>query len=222
MSDTTPFPSLSAEPAAQATARPSRRWTGAAGAAGAMLLLALAGWWGVSSYNQLQRSDVYVDYAWGQTINQYTRRSELVPNLVAVVRSYAAHETDLFRQIAATRATLASLGPEAAKDGARVAQFQAAQGRLAGQLSRLLLVAEKYPELKASSLYQDLMAQLEGSENRIAFARQQYLAGVADYNLAIRSFPGNLIAAQAGFRQRQAAAFADEARVRLPVEVDLK
>jgi LemA protein len=218
MNETTPFPSL-AVPAAPVPAPASRRWIGGACAG---LLLALSAWWGVSCYNQLQRSDVYLDYAWHQAINQYTRRSELVPNLVAVVKSYAVQETELFRQIAATRSSLAAIGTAAPGDARRVEQFQAAQGQLAGQLSRLLIVAEKYPELKASSLYQDLMAQLEGTENRIAFARQQYLEAVADYNLNIRSFPGSLIAAQAGMKPRQAGAFADETRVRLPLVVELK
>lgn len=219
MNNTTPFPTLTTDPL-QATAAPaSRRWIGGVVAG---LVLALSAWWGVSCYNELQRSDVYLDYSWGQAINQYTRRSELVPNLVAVVKSYASQETALFAQIAATRSSLAAMGTTAPGDARRVEQFQAAQNQLAGQLSRLLVIAEKYPELKSSSLYQDLMAQLEGTENRIAFARQQYLGAVADYNLNIRSFPGNLIAAKAGFKAREAGAFADETRVRLPVEVNLK
>lgn len=222
MNNTTPFPTLDATPAPLPASTSSRRWIGAAAIAALTALVAVSAWWSVSTYNGLQRSDVYMDYTWNQTINQYTRRSDLVPNLVAVVKSYAVHESELFRQIAATRSSLAAIGPATPGDPRRAEQFQAAQGQLSGQLSRLLLVAEKYPELKASTLYQDLMAQLEGTENRLAYARQQYLGAVADYNLSLRSFPGNLIAAQAGMKPRQAGAFADATRVQVPVVVDLK
>lgn len=217
MNDSTPFPAPTTGAAAAAPV--SRRWIGGVAAC---VVLALSAWWGVNCYNELQRSDVQLDTTWNQAINQYTRRSELVPNLVAVVKSYATHESALFTQIAATRSSLAAIGATAPGDPRRVEQFQATQNQLAGQLSRLLVIAEKYPELKASALYQDLMVQLEGTENRIAYARQQYLGAVADYNVNVRSFPGNLVAAQAGLKVREAGAFADETRVRLPLVVDLK
>jgi LemA protein len=210
------FPTLDPVPAAP----PSRKgiWV----AASAIVLMAGVGltfWVGVGQYNALQDSDVRIDYSWNQVINQYTRRMNLVPNLVAVVQSYARNETALFAQIAATRSSLAALStPESRQSG----QFQAAQHQLSGQLARLLLVAEQYPELKSSSLYQDLMVQLEGTENRLAFARQQYHAGVADYNAAIRRFPGNLIASQSGMKQRPVVAIEDEAAARRPVAIDLK
>jgi LemA protein len=181
-------------------------------------------WYGIARYNDLQQNEVRIDYCWNMVINQYTRRLELVPNLVAVVKSYATLETELFNQIAASRASLDTLSPALrdSRDPHRIAQFQAAQHQLSGQLSRLLVVAEKYPDLKSSSLFQDLMVQLEGTENRLAFARQQYFASVADYNLGIRRFPDSLIAARAGLKPKEAIAMADEAVVRRPVQIDLK
>jgi len=178
----------------------------------------LASFYLVGQYNDLQRNDVAADTSFSMVINQYTRRSELVPNLVAVVKSYGAQESALFSEIAATRARL----PGLPTDEAGMQRFNAAHNQLAGQMSRLLLVAEKYPELKASSLYQDLMVQLEGTENRLAYARQYYLASVADYNFGIRRFPGNLLAAQAGFKARPTTHFAAPAVVVRPVSVDMK
>jgi LemA protein len=215
------FPELNRSPAAPASHK--GRWI--AGAVLATLAATgLTAWAGISQYNELQYNDVRVDYCWKLVLNQYTRRLELVPNLVAVVKSYAAHETALFNQIAATRASLVALTPSSTggREPQRIEQFQAAQNQLSSQLSRLLIVAEKYPDLKSSSLYQDLMVQLEGTENRLAFARQQYFAGVADYNLGIRRFPGSLIAAQAGMKHRETIAIADESAVRRPIQVDLK
>jgi LemA protein len=191
--------------------------------AGAVLVALLAGtaWFAIKQHNELQHNDLAVGLSWNLVINQYTRRSELVPNLVAVVKSYAAHETDLFEQINATRGNLASLSA-GSTDPRQLAQFHLAQKQLAGQVSRLLVVAEKYPELKSSELYQNLMVQLEGTENRLAYARAQYMEVVANYNYGILSFPGSLFAARSGFKPRAVTAFADEAVVMRPQAVDLK
>ena len=183
-----------------------------------LILGVLAAWYVVDQYNQLQHNDIAVDVHWKQTINQYTRRAELVPNLVTVVQGYAKHEATLYADIAATRAGLSKLRPPARSDDRRsVAQFEQAHKQLAGQVSRLIAVAENYPELKASALYQDLMAQLEGTENRIAFARGQYIESVASHNFGLRRFPSNLIGAQAGLQPRETIEFADAAVVLKPL-----
>lgn len=187
---------------------------------GGALLAVLATWYIVAQYNQLQHNDIAVDVTWKQTINQYTRRAELVPNLVTVVQGYARHETTLYADIAATRAGLSALRPPARSDDrSTVAAFEQAHRQLAGQVSRLIAVAENYPQLKASALYQDLMAQLEGTENRIAYARQMYIESVATHNFGLRRFPSNLIGAQAGLQQRETIEFADAAVVLKPLVI---
>lgn len=190
------------------------------------VLLAGAGvaYSGISTYNDLQLAEARIGYSWHAVINQYTRRSELVPNLVAVVRSYAAHETALFDQIAGTRTRLNALSESArsGKDPQQLATFQAAQAELSGQLGRLLMLAERYPAIQSASLYQDLMVQLEGTENRLAYARQQYFASLADYNLGIRRFPGVLVAGQMGMHERQPLALDDDRVVRPAAPLDLK
>ncbi len=186
--------------------------------AGVLATAGLAAWYVVGQYNQLQYNDMAVDVSWKQTINQYTRRTELVPNLVTVVQGYARHETALFSEIASTRAGLAQMKPPARSDDrGNVAQFEQAHRQLAGQVSRLITVAEGYPELKASALYQDLMAQLEGTENRIAYARQTYIDSVASHNFGLRRFPTSLIAAQAGLRPCETGEFANTSVVLKPV-----
>jgi len=196
--------------------------------AGALIvILAVAGltvWSAIDQYNGLQRNDVRVDFSWNEVLNQYTRRANLIPNLVSVVKSYASHESELFTQIAATRTGLSALSASAqdSRDPQILEQFQKAQNQLSAQLSRLLVVAEKYPDLKSSALFQDLMAQLEGTENRIAYARQRYIGAIADYNFGIRRFPANLLAAQAGFKQRAATAVANETVVLQTLKIDLK
>lgn len=188
-----------------------------------VLLAGLAAWSLVGQYNQLQHNDIAVDVTWKQAINQYTRRAELVPNLVTVVQGYAKHEASLFAEIAATRANLAKLTPASnTGERANIAQFELAQKQLAGQVSRLIAVAEGYPDLKASALYQDLMAQLEGTENRIAYARQMYIESVANHNFGMRRFPTNLMAAQAGLKLRETTDFADTAVVLKPLVISAK
>lgn len=208
------------------TPAPARtgRWI----AGGVILALVLAAgllaWTGISQYNTLQYNDVRVGLAWNQVINQYTRRADLVPNLVAVVRSYAKHEEDLFTRIAAARTQVNSLAAAARSgtDAGKVQQFQAAQKQLSNQLGSLMQLAERYPELKSAALYQDLMAQLEGTENRLAYARDQYFDSLASYNFGLRRFPGNLLARQAGMREKLPLALADDRVVRPAAALDLK
>lgn len=216
------FPPLNLGTPASAPAR-TGRWI-ALGALLAVIAACILTWAGISQYNALQSNDARVGFAWNQVINQYTRRADLVPSLVAVVRSYTRHEDDLFAQIAAARTRLGSVS-EAARAGddpQKTAQFQAAQSQLSTQLGRLLLVAERYPDLKAATLYQDLMVQLEGTENRLAYARQQYFASLADYNLGLRRFPGNLLAQRIGMQTKQPVALADDRVVRPAAPLDLK
>jgi LemA protein len=147
-------------------------------------------------YNTLQRQDEQIKAAWSEVVNQYQRRADLVPNLVNVVKGYAAHEKDVLTQVADARARVGSIQatPELLNDPQAFQRFLAAQGQLTGALSRLLAVAENYPQLKADTLFRDLQAQLEGTENRITVARNRYIQAVQEYNVTVRSFPTNLTA----------------------------
>ncbi len=147
-------------------------------------------------YNQLQRQDEQIKAAWSEVINQYQRRADLVPNLVNTVKGYAAQEQTIFIQVAQARANVGSIKatPELINDPEAFAKFQAAQSQLTSALSRLLLVAENYPQLKSDAVFRDLTAQLEGTENRITVARNRYIKAVQEYNVTVRSFPTNLTA----------------------------
>jgi LemA protein len=147
-------------------------------------------------YNDLQRQDEQIKAAWSEVINQYQRRADLVPNLVNTVKGYAAQEQTIFIQVAEARASVGSIKatPELINDPVAFAKFQAAQAQLQSALSRLLLVAENYPQLKSDAVFRDLTAQLEGTENRITVARNRYIKAVQDYNVTVRSFPTNLTA----------------------------
>ncbi|MDR1935159.1 MAG: LemA family protein [Candidatus Accumulibacter sp.] len=172
----------------------------------------------------MQHADVAVDESWGQVLNQYVRRADLVPGLVSVVNSYARHESGLFTEIAAARSRALTIA-KTAGDGRNpeaLAQFQEAQNQLSTSLSKLLLLVENYPDLKANEVFRDLMVSLEGSENRISYARQRYIVAVADYNLGIRVFPLNLIAAQAGFKPRPQFTVEDETKIAPAPRIDLK
>lgn len=216
------FPPLDLGTTAPARPRPGV-WI-ALGAVVVLLVTSVLVWVGIGQYNQLQMNEMRVAYEWTQVINQYTRRADLVPNLVSVVRAYSKHEDDLFAQITASSARLhgAADSARSGDDPRTVAQFQAAQSQLSAQLGRLLAVAQRYPELTSATLYQDLMVQLEGTENRLAYARQQYFGSLMEYNLGLRSFPGNLLARQAGMRPKQPVALADERVVRPAAPLALK
>jgi LemA protein len=156
----------------------------------ATLLLAGCG------YNDLQRQDEGIKAAWSEVLNQYQRRADLVPNLVATVKGYAAQEERVLTEVTAARAGVGSIKatPELINDPAAFQKFIAAQNQLQGALSRLLLVSENYPQLKSDALFRDLTAQLEGTENRITVARKRYIESVQAYNTTVRQFPTNLTA----------------------------
>jgi LemA protein len=147
-------------------------------------------------YNDLQRQDEQVKSAWSEVVNQYQRRADLVPNLVATVKGYAAQEQQVLTEVTNARASVGSIKatPELLNDPAAFAKFQAAQGELQSALSRLLVVAENYPQLKSDALFRDLSSQLEGTENRITVARNRFIKAVQDFNTTVRSFPTNLTA----------------------------
>ena len=166
----------------------------------ALLALLLSG----CGYNQFQSSDEAVKAAWGEVVNQYQRRADLVPNLVNTVKGYASHERETLEGVTRARAAATSIQvtPEVLNDPQAFERFQQAQGQLTQALSRLLAVSENYPQLKADGLFRDLQSQLEGTENRITVARQRYIKSVQDYNVLARSFPTNLTAMMFGYPVR--------------------
>ena len=166
----------------------------------ATLLLALVALSGCG-YNAIQSKDEAVTAAWSEVVNQYQRRADLVPNLVASVKGYAQHEEEVLTKVTEARASVGKVTVSASdlNDEAKLKQFQAAQGELSSALSRLMVVSEAYPNLKADELFKDLQAQLEGTENRITVARNRYIAAVQDYNTFLRSFPQNLTAKMFGY-----------------------
>jgi len=164
----------------------------------AMLLLGLSG----CGYNNLQTSDEQTKASWSEVLNQYQRRADLVPNLVNTVKGYAAHEREVLAQVTEARSRVGGIQitPELVNDPEAFARFQAAQAQLSGALSRLMVVVENYPQLKADAIFRDLQAQLEGTENRIAVVRNRYIKAVEAYNVTVRSFPSNLTAMVFGYK----------------------
>jgi LemA protein len=173
-------------------------------------------------YNTLQTTDEQINASWSEVVNQYQRRADLVPNLVNVVKGYAAHEKDILIQVTEARAKVGQMQvtPELVNDEAAFKKFQAAQGELSGALSRLMLVAENYPQLKADGVFRDLQAQLEGTENRIAVARGRYIKSVQEYNVTVRKFPGNLTAMMFGFKTKANFSVENEKAIATPPRVD--
>jgi LemA protein len=155
-------------------------------------------------------------------LNQYQRRADLVPNLVKVVKGYAAHEKDVLTEVTEARAKVGSLQatPELVNDEQAFQKFIAAQGQMTNAISRLLAVAENYPQLKADGLFRDLQAQLEGTENRITVARNRYIAAVKEYNITVRSFPSNLTAMMFGYKAKPSFTVENEQAVSKPPTVD--
>ena len=160
------------------------------------LVFVLVGILSGCGYNSIQSKDEGVKAAWSEVVNQYQRRADLVPNLVSTVQGYAQHEADVFTRVAEARAQVGTLKitPDMLSDPAVLTKFQAAQGELSSALTRLMAVSENYPQLKADGLFQNLQAQLEGTENRIVVARNRYVQAVQDFNTYVRSFPQNLTA----------------------------
>ena len=161
--------------------------------------------WATGVYNSLVKMDETVNQAWSQVQNQYQRRLDLIPNLVEVVKGYASHEKEVFEKVAEARSSVGKiqLTPEILNNPQLFQQFQNAQAGLSGALSRLLAVAENYPQLKANENFLQLQAQLEGTENRIAVERQRFNQVVQDYNIRVRTFPSSLLAGMFGFGQKQ-------------------
>jgi LemA protein len=181
-------------------------------------LLALSG----CGYNDLQRGDEGVKAAWSEVVNQYQRRADLVPNLVNTVKGFAEQEKDILVRVTEARARVGQIQatPELVDNPQAFAQFQAAQRDLGGALSRLLVVAENYPQLKSDANFRDLQAQLEGTENRIAVARNRYIKSVEAYNVTVRSFPTNLTAMVFGHKAKPNFTVEDEKAVATPPKVD--
>ncbi len=182
------------------------------------LVLGLSG----CGYNTLQSTDEEIKATWAEVLNQYQRRADLVPNLVNVVKGYAAHEQEVFIAVTEARARVGAIQatPELVDDEAAFQKFIAAQGELTGAISRLLLVAENYPQLKADGLFRDLQAQLEGTENRITVARNRYITAVKTYNVTVRSFPSNLTAMLFGYKIKPSFTVENEKAIAAPPKVD--
>lgn len=183
-----------------------------------LMITALSG----CGYNALQSGDEDIKAAWAEVLNQYQRRADLAPNLVNVVKGYAAHEQDVLTELTEARAKVGSLQatPELVNNEQALQKFIAVQGQMTGAISRLLAVAENYPQLKADGLFRDLQAQLEGTENRIAVARNRYIAAVKEYNVTVRSFPSNLTAMMFGYQTKLGFTVENEAAIAQPPKVD--
>ena len=173
-------------------------------------------------YNNLQAQDEQVTASWSEVVNQYQRRSDLVPNLVKVVQQYAKQEQDVFTQVAEARSRAGSITvtPEVLNDPEAMERFAAAQEQMTGALSRLMAVSERYPELKSDALFQDLQAQLEGTENRIAVARNRYIQEVQGYNTTVRQFPTNITAKVFGMSAKPNFSVANEKEISTAPSVD--
>jgi LemA protein len=173
-------------------------------------------------YNQIQTDDEAVKASWAEVLNQYKRRADLVPNLVNVVKGYAQHEQDVLVRVTEARAKVGSINmtQQMLDDPQAVAQFGKAQGELSSALSRLMVVTENYPNLKADAGFRDLQAQLEGTENRVTVARNRFIAAVQAYNTNIRSFPTNLMAKMFGYSVKPSFVVEDEKAISDAPKVD--
>lgn len=173
-------------------------------------------------YNTLQSSDESITASWAEVLNQYQRRADLVPNLVNVVKGYAAHEKEVLVQVTEARAKVGSIQatPELVNDEQAFKNFIAAQWQMTSAISRLLAVAENYPQLKADGMFRDLQAQLEGTENRITVARNRYIQAVKEYNITVRSFPSNLTAMMFGYKTKPSFTVENEKAISVAPTVD--
>ena len=182
---------------------------------GATTLLAGCG------YNDFQRLDEQTRAAWSEVLNQYQRRADLIPNIVATVKGEAAFEQETLTKVieARAKATAIQVTPQTLSDPQAFARFQQAQGELGSALSRLLMVSEQYPNLKANQAFQDLRVQLEGTENRITVARNRYIKAVQEYNVLARQFPTNLTAMVFSYAVKPNFTVANEAAVSAPPAV---
>jgi LemA protein len=186
-----------------------------------LLLLAVLSLGGCG-YNTLQSSDEQIKASWAEVLNQYQRRADLVPNLVNTVKGFAQQEKDVLLGVTNARSKVGAIQatPELINDPQAFAKFQQAQGELTSALSRLLVVAENYPQLKSDANFRDLQAQLEGTENRITVARNRYIKAVQEYNVTVRSFPSNLTAMLFGFQVKPTFSVENEKEIAKPPKVD--
>ena len=187
---------------------------------GSVVLLCAAALSGCG-YNTIQTQDEQIKAAWGEVLNQYQRRADLIPNLVRTVEGFARQEREVLTQVTEARAKVGSIQatPELVNDPEAFQKFQQAQGELTGALSRLMVVVERYPELKSDQNFRDLQAQLEGTENRIAVARNRYIDSVQDYNTTVRQFPVNLTAKVFGYDVKPSLQVENEAAISKAPEV---
>jgi LemA protein len=193
-----------------------RRWIAALALVAASLSL------GGCGYNTLQETDEQIKAAWAEVLNQYQRRADLIPNLVETVKGYAKHEQEVLTRVTEARAKVGTIQatPQLLNDPQAFARFQSAQGELSSALSRLMVVVENYPQLKADASFRELQAQLEGTENRITVARNRYIKAVQDYNVVVRRFPTNLTAMLFKFDVKPTFAVEDEKAIAQPPKVD--
>jgi len=173
-------------------------------------------------YNTFQTADEQIKASWAEVLNQYQRRSDLIPNLVNTVKGFAAQEQTVLLGVTEARAKVGSIQatPELINDPQAFAKFQAAQGQLTSALSRLLAVSENYPQLKSDQNFRDLQAQLEGTENRITVARNRYIQAVQQYNVTVRSFPSNLTAMMFGYKEKPTFTVENEKEISRPPTVE--
>lgn len=173
-------------------------------------------------YNTLQSTDEQIKASWSEVVNQYQRRADLIPNLVNTVKGFAEQEKDVLLGVTNARSKVTGIQatPELANDPEAFTKFQAAQGELSNALSRLMVVVENYPQLKSDANFRELQAQLEGTENRIAVARNRYIKAVQDYNVTVRSFPSNLTAMLFGFQTKPNFTVENEQAISVAPKVD--
>ena len=188
----------------------------------ALLLITSAALLTGCGYNDFQRLDEQVKSSWAEVLNQYQRRADLIPNIVATVKGEANFEQETLTKVVEARAKATSIQatPELINNPEAFNKFQQAQGELSGALSRLLMVTENYPNLKANQGFQDLRVQLEGTENRITVARNRYIQTVQEYNVLARSFPSNLTAKVMGYEVKPGFTVQNEAQIAQPPTVD--
>lgn len=183
-----------------------------------LVTLALSG----CGYNTLQSTDEQITASWAEVLNQYQRRADLIPNLVNVVKGFAAQEKEVLLGVTNARSKVGNIQatPELTNDPEAFARFQSVQGELSSALARLLAVSENYPQLKSDANFRDLQAQLEGTENRIAVARNRYIKAVQEYNVTVRSFPSNLAAKMFGFQLKPSFTVENEKELSISPKIE--
>jgi len=174
---------------------------------------------GGCGYNDIQRADEGVNAAWSEVVNQYQRRADLIPNLVETVKGFAQQEKDVLTQVTEARSRVGQIRVDPS-DPASLKQFESAQRDMGSALSRLLVVAENYPQLKSDANFRDLQAQLEGTENRITVARKRYIDTIQNYNVMVRQFPVNLTAMVFGYKEKPQFAVENEREISKAPTVD--